>query len=182
MPSIAGHMVVAKLVSEKLKIDDLDFIKGNVLPDILNNPLSHYKKIGKYFLVPDIQFFKQKLDLNNKLELGYFTHLLLDKYFLEEYIPNNISDLKIFDNKIIYEEYNLINYLLVKKFDLDVLYLKNLLNEIDYDISKEKLEKNIKWLCNTKFGDTKYLDFESFSSFLYNISFRIYKEIEEYAN
>ena len=88
MPNISSHMIVAKLVSEKLHINDSDFLKGNLLPDVVNNSNSHHKIPGKYYIIPDTEFFKQKLNLKNKLELGYFTHLLLDKYFLEEYIPN----------------------------------------------------------------------------------------------
>ena len=35
MPGIASHMVVAKLVGEKLKLNSDDFIQGNIMPDIL---------------------------------------------------------------------------------------------------------------------------------------------------
>ncbi len=182
MPSISAHMIVAKLVCEQLNIEDPDFIKGNLLPDIVNNAQSHHKIQGKYYLIPDIQFFRKNLNLNKKLELGYFTHLLLDKYFLEEYIPHNINDLKIFENKVIYKEYDLINYQLVKKFNLDILYLKKILSEISGDIDKNKLEKNLKCLLNKEIGETKYLNLEKFSSFLYNISQKISEEIKEYAN
>ena len=105
MPSIAGHMVIAKLVSEILCINDKDFIKGNLLPDVILNKESHHKIKGTYFLVPDLDYFKNNLDLNNKLELGYYTHLLLDYYFLEEYVPKVIKDLTVFETGIIYKEY-----------------------------------------------------------------------------
>lgn len=182
MPSIASHMAVAKLIKEKLKINDVDFIKGNLLPDIINNDQSHHKIQGKYYLIPDINYFKQKLNLNKKLELGYFTHLLLDKYFLEEYIPSNINNLKIFENKKIYKEYDLINYQLVKEFNLDVLYLQKILSEINGDIDKEKLSKNLKSLLNKETGETKYLNLDKFSDFLYNISQNISEEIRDYAS
>ena len=182
MPNISSHMVVAKLVSEKLHINDSNFIKGNLLPDVVNNSNSHHKIPGKYYVIPDTEFFKQKLNLKNKLELGYFTHLLLDKYFLEEYIPNNISDLKIFENKSIYHEYDLINAQLVQKFKLDVEDLQNCLGKISGDINKEKLAKNIAYLAHSEKGETNYLDVNSFSTFLENISQRICEEIKEYIN
>lgn len=181
MPNISSHMIVAKLVSEKLNINDPDFIKGNILPDIVNNDQSHHKIQGEYCLIPNIDYFKRRLNLNKKLELGYFTHLLLDKYFLEEYIPNNIKDLNIFDNKLIYQDYDFINYQLVKKFDLDVLALKKILSEIDGDIDKNKLERNIKYLSNSETSETKYLNLEKFSSFLYNVSEKISEELKKYA-
>ncbi len=74
MPSIAGHMVVAKLVSEKLNINDSNFIKGNLLPDIVLESDSHHRKKGTYYEVPDIEYFRNKLDLANKLYLGYFVY------------------------------------------------------------------------------------------------------------
>lgn len=182
MPNIAGHMIIAKLVSDKLKIDDPDFIRGNLLPDIINisREKSHHKIQGKYFLIPDIDFFKHKLNLKNKLELGYLTHLLLDKYFLEEYIPNNIKNFKLFEDKTIYKEYDMINYKLVKKFNLDIEKIKNDLKEINFDIDKKLLEKNIEYLFNKNEGKTELLDFDEYSNFLYNTSFVIYNEIKEY--
>lgn len=182
MPNISSHMIVAKLAGEKLNISDPDFIKGNLLPDIVNNSQSHHKIQGKYSLILDINYFKQKLNLNKKLELGYFTHFLLDKYFLEEYIPNNINNLSIFKNNVIYEEYSLINYQLIKIFNLNVLDLLQILNNIDGDINKEKLNKNLEYLTNTKIGKTKNLNIVKFSSFLYNISQKISEELKDYAS
>ena len=44
MPSIAAHIICAKLIASKLKINDDDFIKGNILPDIINIPDSQKNK------------------------------------------------------------------------------------------------------------------------------------------
>lgn len=182
MPSIAGHMVVAKLVSEKLNIDDPDFTKGNLLPDIILKSNSHHKKKGTYYYVPNLEYFRNKLDLTNKLHLGYFVHLLLDYYFLEYYVLKNISDLNVFANKMIYNEYDKINYSLVKRFDLDVEYLKKILKNFPVEINQEKLEYNLQCLSLRKMEATKYLMFESFADFLDKISEVISKEVEEYAN
>lgn len=43
MPSIAAHMVVAKIIGEKLNIYNKDFIRGNILPDVVNIDDSHHK-------------------------------------------------------------------------------------------------------------------------------------------
>lgn len=57
MPNICAHMIVAKEVAKKINIDSDEFIKGNLLPDIIDKKDSHHKKeIGVYF-VPDIDFF-----------------------------------------------------------------------------------------------------------------------------
>ena len=47
MPSIAAHMACAKVVAELLKIDDTNFIVGNIYQDITCLKNSHYKIKGK---------------------------------------------------------------------------------------------------------------------------------------
>ena len=182
MPCIAGHMVIAKLVSEKLNIDDPDFIKGNLLPDIILKPDSHHKKKGTYYFVPSLEYFKTKLDLTKKLYLGYYAHLLLDYYFLEDYVINNISDLGVFANGEIYKEYNMINYLLVKRFDLDVENIKMILSDFGEEIDKEKLAHKLECLSRSTVEETRYLNFDSFANFLDKIAGVISEEVEEYGN
>ena len=180
MPSIAAHMAVADLVSKNLKIDSEDFIRGNLLPDITIDLDSHHRIEGKMFYTVDIEYFKNKLDLSNPLYLGYYTHLLLDSYYEEVYLPNNVTNKNIFKDRIIYKEYDLINYQLVNKFNLDVIYLKNILSNYDVDIDSDKLDLNLRCLSNTIVGDTEYLKFEPFSEFLYDISKVISEEIKKY--
>ena len=86
MPSVAAHMICAKLVANELKIIHPEFIKGNLLPDIIDIQNSHRKIKGKYYYIPDINYFINILDFSDDLQLGYLSHLLLDTYFLEDYI------------------------------------------------------------------------------------------------
>lgn len=181
MPSISAHMAVGKLVGERLKINDCEFIKGNLLPDIILRKDSHYKKQGRYFLVPDTDYFKLNFDLQHPLYLGYYVHLLLDKYFLNEFVPRNISNLDVFQDETMYNDYNLVNYQIVKEFQLDVESLKEILKDFNVDINKDKLDYNLECLSITDVGKTAYLDFHDFSKFLYDISQVISKEIEDYA-
>lgn len=182
MPSVAAHMICAKLVSEKLKINDKEFIKGNLLPDILDMPAekSHLKIKGKYYEIPDIQKFINKVNLKNNLALGYLSHLLLDKYFLEDYIYDVVKGKEIFLNGKIYEEYDIINYKLLKKFDIDVKYLNEILRNFYVSIDNKKYEENIKSLnngyCDKKL---KYLNVEKFSKFLIDTSNKIADYIRE---
>ena len=73
MPSIAAHMVVAKLLEEKLGFKSTEFIKGNLLPDIIDIKDSHHKIKGKYYFIPDLEYFKNTLDLSNDLYLCIIT-------------------------------------------------------------------------------------------------------------
>ncbi len=182
MPSIAAHMVVAKQVGQILKIEDPEFIKGNLLPDIIKNKNSHHKIKGNHFSIPDLNYFKTNLDLYNPLYLGYYTHLLLDYYFLEQFIPKNISNLDVFHTKIIYNEYDNLNYQLIQKFHLNINYLKTTLKKFKVKIDKKKLNYNLDCLSITKLEETTYLKFEDFSKFLSEISYVISKEIKKYAS
>jgi len=183
MPSIAAHMVVAKLVSDSLSITNPLFIKGNLLPDIIKKENSHYRIQGKYFQIPDIDYFKSHYNLSNNLYLGYYVHLLLDKYFLDEFIIKRKLNLNAFTTKIMYNDYSLINFKLVKEFNLNIDYLMKILkSDYEVEINQKKLDYNLKCLSNTSIGKTTYLDIEDFSKFLSDISLTISKEIESYAS
>lgn len=183
MPSIAAHMVCAKIVGEKLEIDDDDFILGNILPDISSNIDSHNKIEGRYFYIPNIDYWKKKLDYSNNLNKGYLCHLLLDKYFLEYFIPNNIDSFKtIFETGIIYEDYSAINSKLVKDFKINVDKVICIINNTNYNVDKNKKEKNICHILQKKCAQTKKIDYDLFANFLYEISNKIAKELGELEN
>ena len=182
MPSIAAHMVVAKLVGEKLNIYNPEFIRGNLLPDVINIEDSHHKIKGVRHNIPDIEYFKNNLDLSNELYLGYYVHLLLDKYYLDDYIPTHVDNKDIFKDKTIYKDYCKVNPLLINKFELDIEYLKEVLSNYEQDIIEEKLNDNINYLMSTYTADTTYLKFDEFSTFLSDISDTIYEEIKQYVS
>lgn len=176
-------MVVAKLVGDKLNINNPEFIKENLLPDVLNDKEdSHHKKNGKYFLIPDTDYFKNRFDLSDSLCLGYYIHLLLDKYFLEDFVPNNISNLDVFKEKIMYNEYDMVNYELVRRFGLDVPYLKSVLSVYPFPIDADRLKRNLDRLSITSTGETIYLNINDFANFLQVISITICKEVEIYVS
>ncbi len=180
MPGIVPHMIVAKLVSEKLGVEPDDVYRGSLLPDILKDDKrkNHYKKQGEHFLIPSPEEYKEKNDINNPLYLGYYTHLALDKYFLEEYIPKYIKKYTIFDDLSIYKDYDHINYELIKRFNLDKEKLKNILQYKEYNVNEEKLSKNIDQLFSIVTGPTIHLNAKHFGDFLEEISNRIITEIK----
>ena len=182
MPSIASHFVVAKIVGEYLNIKTDDFYKGNILPDLVDKSNSHSKIKGSYYEIPNIEYFCNKLNLSNDLELGYLCHLLLDKYFLEEYVLENVNGYKEIDPFLsgkMYDDYTKINYKLIKYFDLDLVYINGIMNEIDLGVNKDKVNSNLKSI-NTKdvFGKLECIDLSRYISFLKNISIRISDELK----
>lgn len=181
MPSVCAHMVVAKIISKKININSEEFIRGNLLPDIIDDNDSHHKFVSGEYMVPDIDYFVSKIDYRNGLQIGYLTHLLLDKHYLNDYIKSLYPNVNIFLDKIIYEDYNVINEFLVNKFKLDIDELEKVLSKYDCKIIEEKLKYNIECLKQKKSGSLKYLEFESFSQFLLDISDVIIKELNLYA-
>ncbi len=182
MPNMSGHMAIAKRVSELLNINDKDFYIGNLLPDLyLDKTKSHYKIQGKKYLIPDIDYYKKNHNLSNKKNLGYLCHLLLDKYYLEEYLMD-IDD-NVFASQRLYKDYDILNKDIVDYFNIDVKYLTNILKDIEEDdIENDKLELNIKCLGLKEDGSTYYLPKDKFINFLDKISKRIAKEVKEYAS
>lgn len=179
MPNISSHMAVAKRIDELLKINNDNFYRGNLFPDLFQDKnKSHYKIPGSRYLIPDIEYVKENLNLKDKKNLGILTHLLLDKYYLEEYLIN-IKD-NVFESKRIYNDYDILNKDIIEHFKLDLEKLNNILNNYVEEIDIEKLNKNLDYLNNTKEGTLEFLNKEDFIKFLNNISIRIADEIKEY--
>ena len=182
MPSITPHMVVATEVAKILNINSEDFIRGNLLPDIIDIKNSHHKIESDIYLIPDIDYFIKKLDLTNDLDLGYLTHLLLDKHYLEDYLKKIYPNKNIFLDKKIYNDYDILNHSLVNNFNLDVEYIEKALMKYNCKIKEEKLKYNINCLRNNISGKTYYLNINSFSKFLKEVSKIISEELIEYEN
>ena len=182
MPSITPHMIVATEVAKILNINSEDFIRGNLLPDIIDIKNSHHKIESDVYMVPDIDYFLRTLDLTNDLDIGYLTHLLLDKHYLEDYLKKLYPNKNIFLDKKIYNDYDILNHSLVNNFNLDVEYIEKALMKYNCKIKEEKLKYNINCLKNNISGKTYYLNIDSFSNFLKEISKTISEELIEYEN
>ena len=183
MPSVAAHMAVAKILSEKLNKNTPDFFRGNLLPDIKVGDMvdTHFKVQGDHFMVTDVNEAKKNLVLTEDLDLGYFTHLLLDKLFLEEYIPKYIDRYDLFKTKEMYQDYDKVSFDIVSYFGIDVESLSEILvDNYNCDINMEKLETNIRCLNKKEISDGKYLKKEEFKKFLEYAAERIYEEVKVY--
>lgn len=182
MPNISAHMIVAQEVGKKLRIKSDAFIRGNLLPDIIDMDDSHYKiKNGIYF-VPNIKYCLENLDFSDDLYIGYLVHLLLDKKFLEDYLGQLYPGENVFLDGEIYNDYNYLNSELVNQFKLDLDSLEKILTVYSCKILEKKLKYNIDCLKQKKINKTKYLYFDSFSKFLLDTSEVISEELSNYAN
>ena len=193
MPSWPIHLKIAT----KINKDD-NFLLGNVLPDIysgfivenvsknVDSKITHFREGKKINIECFLEKYKDKLD--DKLVLGYLTHLLADEHYNEyvirkyphkdgctiinnemvqkkDLIKMKHHDLKIYDNKILKE----------MKFNIDFKNIKNTLNINDAD-----LIKTIDYINSLKpYDDTE--DYELFSEKELDMLYEsCLKEIREY--
>lgn len=103
MPGYIFHLTEAKLIIDGFEKNGMicsnqwknDFLMGNLLPDTKKKPekqKTHYWKeedMKNWAIAPDVQYFydkyKKYLDFEHPIELGYYSHLLLDYYFVNEF-------------------------------------------------------------------------------------------------
>jgi len=183
MPNLVTHYITGKLVQEKLSINNDDFLFGSILPDYIDN--SHFRKAGKMFQIPDIKEFILNNKIPNKdIFLGYLTHLLLDTYFLEEFVPNNIyskinQNENIFTKDKIYKEYTIISPYLLNKYNINIDEIEKCTSNYKNNIKLEKLLETITDIkeCKDNISTLTYLNTKDFCSFIDETSTKIAKDI-----
>ena len=182
MPSAAAHIASANIVKNKLNIKDDMFFVGALLPDVLemDKKESHFKEQGSFFLVPRLNYYKETHDLNNPMNLGYYLHLYLDYYFLEDYLKNNNPGVDVFEEKIIYKDYDILNKKILDRFNVDKDKIIELLNNnIVEGESSKRLSKNIECLNKDEAGDIKVLKDPLFIDFIEKTSLMFIEELDK---
>ena len=182
MPSAAAHIASANIVKNKLNIDDDMFFVGALLPDILeiDKKESHFKEQGSFFLVPRLNYYKDNYDLSNPMNLGYYLHLYLDYYFLEEYLMNNNPGVEVFKEKVIYKDYDILNKKILDRFNVDKDKLVDILNNnIIEGESIRQLSKNIECLNKDEEGELRVLKDPFFLDFIEKTSLRFIEELDK---
>ena len=150
MASAIIHLCVAKEINKYLKMDENYLLLGSIAPDISKQigetkEISHFLDHSNEDDIPNIDRFlaKYKSELNNAFEMGYFIHLLTDKYWFRDYvykfierytqdkIKKNITYTALKD--LIYNDYTNLNITLIDNhnLNLDLFY-----NEIEMPKSK----------------------------------------------
>lgn len=176
MPSISAHMAIAKELSKLLNINSIDFIKGNLLPDLYyDKTKSHYKTEGKKYLIPNIYDAFSSLDLDDYINVGYLCHLLLDKYYLEEFLDK--YNFNVFEEADLYKDYDILNKDIINYYGLDVEYIKSCMKDFPNDIDKDLIDKNLKCLDLIIDLETKIIIKADFLSFLDRMINTIGKEL-----
>ena len=140
MPGMLCHLMFAEKVYRKLiltiNLDRLDFLSGNLLPDLATDKKSSHFQVStpiECLEIPNIHSAQNILfDINDSLKFGAFCHLYLDYYFIKNFlIPNfiwNIDNMTIinpnnnyqwtildfFSDKGLYGAYTETNHLILR--------------------------------------------------------------------
>ena len=150
MASAVIHLCVAKEINKYLKMDEDYILLGSIAPDISKQigetkEISHFLDHSNEDDIPNIDRFlsKYRSELNNPFEMGYFIHLLTDKYwfrdyiykFIERYTKDKVKKRVTYTaiKDLIYNDYTNLNITLIDNhsLNLDLFY-----NEIELPESK----------------------------------------------
>lgn len=135
MASAIIHLCVAKEVNKYLKMNENELLLGSIAPDIAKQigqtkEISHFLDYTNEDDIPNIDRFLKKYrdSLNNPFDMGYFIHLLTDKYwfrdyvyqYIERYTKNNTKKKITYTaiRDVIYNDYTNINTDLIDKYTL----------------------------------------------------------------
>jgi len=150
MASAMIHLCIANEVNKYLKWDNNMILLGSIAPDISKQvgetkEISHFLDHTNEDDIPNIERFlaKYRGELDKPFEVGYFIHLLTDKYWFRDYIYNYIERYSKSNKKknltytalrdIIYNDYTNLNIQLIDKYELPLVLFSN---EIEYPESK----------------------------------------------
>ncbi|MGN1338168.1 MAG: hypothetical protein ACI4WW_06815 [Candidatus Coprovivens sp.] len=142
MASAVIHLCVAKEVNKYLKMDETILLLGSIAPDISKQvgetkEISHFLNPALDDDIPMIDKFLSKYKdlLTNPFEMGYFIHLLTDKYWFRDYITEYVE--KYAKDKttkkltsaalknLIYNDYTNINIDIIDKYELPLDLFSN---------------------------------------------------------
>ncbi len=135
MASAVIHLCIAREINKYLKMNEYDLMLGSIAPDISKQigetkEISHFLDHTNEDDIPNIDRFLQKYrnDLHNPFTMGYFIHLLSDKYwfrdyvyqYIERYTRENVKQKITYTalRDLIYNDYTNINGELIDKYEL----------------------------------------------------------------
>lgn len=145
MPGYVIHLAIAKKYIERNNVKDPKaFIKGCIMPDLLDKRTSHY---GEATSNPDFQKFLNNNTLESEYNQGYLLHLISDYLFYNKYLNRFMENF----SEEIYNDYNKINRFLIEKYKIDV-------------------PKEIESIVGFEQGEPKILDKESICNFIDAVS------------
>lgn len=204
MASAVIHLCVAKKVNEKLKMNERELLLGSIAPDLSKQVgeeknKSHFLKGKEEDSEVNIKAFLDlyKSELNKPFEMGYFIHLLTDKYWFLDYVYDFIDNYaeKELGKKVtytelkdlIYKDYSNINTELIDHYNIsldlfyqELDYLKSIIKEIPVDRLDLIVEKMGIIITNSTGDKPIMFDIDKIIAFIENVSVKILDIISKY--
>ncbi|HOZ89002.1 MAG TPA: hypothetical protein PK737_02075 [Bacilli bacterium] len=202
MASAVIHLCVAKKINEYLKMDEKLLLLGAIAPDIsklVNQPkyISHFLDGTDEDGIPNTERFLSKYasELNKPFEMGYYIHLLTDKYWFRDYIYKFINrygqaeeekDLTYTGIKnLIYRDYTNLNIDLIDEYEIaldlfsnEFTYPKSVISEIPMDKIDILIEKMGLIIIESKKGKKIVFDLIDINLFINDCTQKIINEIK----
>ena len=202
MASAIIHLCIAKEVNRYLGMDEYQILLGSIAPDISKQigetkEISHFLDHSNEDDIPNINNFltKYKDDLQDPFTMGYFIHLLTDKYWFRDYIYKFIDRYATSQSKkkltytaikdVIYNDYTNINIDLIDRYTLplDIFYTdfrrpNSKINEIPLDKLPILIEKMGLIIEESKEEKTFMFDTREIISFIEETTKYIIKDIQ----
>ena len=196
------HLCIAKEVNRYLGMDEYQILLGSIAPDISKQigetkEISHFLDHSNEDDIPNINNFltKYKNDLQDPFTMGYFIHLLTDKYWFRDYIYKFIDRYATSQSKkkltytaikdVIYNDYTNINIDLIDRYTLplDIFYTdfrrpNSKINEIPLDKLPILIEKMGLIIEESKEEKTFMFDTREIISFIEETTKYIIKDIQ----
>ncbi len=202
MASAVIHLCIAKEVNKYLKMDLNELLLGSIAPDISKQigetkEISHFLDHTNEDDIPNIDRFlaKYKDELNKPFEMGYFIHLLSDKYWFRDYVYNYVERYTQNNTKkkitytalrdLIYNDYTNINIDLIDKYMLPLDIFSNewelpssKITEIPMDKLDILIDKMGLIIKDSKEEKTFLFDTKDIETFISNTVKYIIKDIQ----
>jgi len=184
MPSFNIHLAVGKRYNDKNKLIDIDsFYNGIVDPDLASNKdLSHYtgervdKTLDTYLKNKVIlKDYLLKNNINSDYDKGVFLHLITDYVFFNNFFPIEYLNNTTYNDFVndLYYSYDSTNDYLLKKYNLDLSLIKDIIESNIADSRKAKNIVNIRPAKNI----LPISELDNFIESISNINLEEYKKI-----
>ena len=215
MASSLIHIAVAKELEKKIlkerniKIKKkYDYYLGSIAPDLArqiggSKYEAHFFKNSSKENVPNIDLFVKKYPnfKSNSFDLGYFTHLYVDKLWSEEILNKIIENnsIKLLDGtilkttkeeeikEILYSDYTNLNIQLIDEYSLDLSLFyeefrkpKTAINQIPVEYLDILINKMGIIIENSKTEKSYSIEIEAVKDFIKDAVDKIEKELEKY--
>ncbi len=139
MASVVMHLAIAKLVNEKLGMNERELFLGTIAPDLSKEVgkkkyKSHFYKNTRSN-IPDLEKFikKYRRSMKKPFEMGYYIHLYVDKLWQEvvasdlfntdsiTLLNGSVITVKESDaKKLLYSDFSNINVDLIGRYEIDL--------------------------------------------------------------